>query len=89
MLRERWAAALSREDEQLQSVRRALFGEGGCGEGGRGEGGCGEGGCGEGGFGEGGCGEGGFGEGGCGRSRVAVYDDLRRPDQFRGSLHYR
>ena len=65
MLRERWAAALSREDEQLQSVRRALFGEGGSGEGGRGEGGCGEGG------------------------RVAVYDDLRRPDQFRGSLHYR
>ena len=69
MLRERWAAALSREDEQLQSVRRALFGEGGSGEGGRGEGGC--------------------GEGGRGRSRVAVYDDLRRPDQFRGSLHYR
>jgi len=69
VLRERWAAALSREDEQLQSVRRALFGEGGCGEGGRGEGGC--------------------GEGGRGRSRVAVYDDLRRPDQFRGSLHYR
>jgi len=54
VLRERWAAILSSDDEQLQSVRQALVGE----------------------------------EGQEWRS-VGVFDDLRRPDDFLGSLHYR